>query len=417
MQTHDTIDADRASKETAKTMAAGADDIGASLPPNRTRGGSTVLPGVERREGQKVLVPRDQPRYEVNKVLGEGGMGVVELARDADIGRKVAIKRLRSQAAASPTSLARFVEEVRTVGGLDHPGIAPIHDVGLDADGSFFFVMKYIEGETLEDVIKGLQAGDAELHRRMGFDQRVGLVLSVLNALDYAHSAGLLHRDLKPANVMIGRYGEVLLVDWGIARPIGGDPDPEPTEAVEETGDDDGRTRLVATRAGALIGTPLYMSPEQARGVTAGLDARSDVFSLGMLMAELLALRHPLEGKRGVVEICGALQTFEMPPVHTPFWDHPQQPPVPSEYRHFLKKALALDPNDRYQSAGEMLAALTRVRAGDFAAQCPATFVKRMQYGSLGFVDKHPLLSNFLLLFVALSVLSSVGGALLVLLR
>jgi len=402
----DTIAATGASSASAAggatddTLAATATATAQAPPDTRTgattradgQGPTTVLPAVEDQDGRMVLVPRTEERYRRERVLGEGGMGIVELARDADIGRSVAVKRLRAPRT-SPTAVARFIDEVRTIGRLDHPGIAPIHDVGIDAEGAFFFVMKYIDGETLEDIIERLRSGDTKAHAEYTFDRRTAIVLSILNTVEYAHSKGLLHRDLKPANVLVGPYGEVLLVDWGIARPIGGDADRIAPE--DEEGDDggDGRSRLVSTHEGAVIGTPLYMSPEQARGETNGLDARSDVYSAGVLFLELLALRHPLDDHKSVPAICSALQTVEPPGITQSFWEHPGQDPVPAELRHFVRRALANDREERWQSVGEMLAELERVRAGDFRAQCPATFMKRAQHRTLPFIDKHPLLA------------------------
>ena len=416
--TADTIGA--TADATADTLAAASDGSVEAADDGRTIGGggqrTTVLPGVTVKDGRPQLVHRDEPRYPTERVLGEGGMGVVELARDEDIGRRVAIKRLRPEHR-EPAALARFVDEVRTVGKLEHPGIAPIHDVGVDENGAFFFVMKYVEGETLEDIIDRLREGDPKTRAEFPFERRTAIFMSMLNALEYAHSAGLIHRDLKPANVMIGPYGEVLLMDWGIARPIGGEPDVVDEE--DATGDDegDGRGRLVSTRAGSVIGTPLYMSPEQARGETDTLDARSDVYSAAVVFLELLTLGHPLDEHRNVAAICAALQAAEAPWVGDPFWDrHDQGRPVPSELRHFLVRALKNDRAERWQSVGEMLAELERIRAGEFRVQCPATFMKRIQHRSLSFIDRHPILANAGALLALLTFVGSVGGFLYLLL-
>jgi serine/threonine protein kinase len=176
-------------------------------------------------------------------VLGTGGMGVVERAEDVDIGRPVAIKRLLPEAT-HPFGVARFVSEIRIVGSLDHPNVVPIHDVGVDDDGRYFFVMKYVEGQTLADVIDKLAAGDPLTHAFWTFERRAELMIAVLQALEYAHERGVIHRDVKPENIMVGSHGEIRLMDWGIAKHVG----------VQEPGEANG----------ALIGTPAYMSPEQA---------------------------------------------------------------------------------------------------------------------------------------------------------
>ncbi len=388
----------------ADAAAPGASTGLSSTTRDATMDQTTVLPDVRDDGGRVVIVQRNERRYPVEKLLGEGGMGVVELARDADIDRRVAIKRLRD-GVTSPASVARFVDEVRMIGRLDHPGIAPIHDVGVDANGAFFFVMKYIEGDTLEDVIDRLKAGDPKTHAHYGFEQRIAIFLSLLNALQYAHSAGLIHRDIKPANIMIGEYGEVLLMDWGIARPIGGDEDHIAPEREEGDAEGDGKSRLVSTRAGAIVGTPLYMSPEQARGETSTLDARSDIYSAGLLFFELLTLRHPLEDAPNVAAICATLQSFDCPSIIESVWSHPAQAPVPAELRHFLRRVIRAKREERPSSIAEVIADLEAVRSGDFRVQCPATFMKRMQRRSAPVVDAHPLLVNVMALLVVLSVL------------
>ncbi|MBK8697929.1 MAG: serine/threonine protein kinase [Deltaproteobacteria bacterium] len=206
---HSTFDADA-------TMAAeDARFSYARVSPGRSR--STVLPtwdgGAVFREGQL--------RYERLQSLGEGGMGEVSLARDHDIERRVAIKRLRPEHA-NTSALLRFAQEVRTIGSLEHPNIVPVHDVGIDEEGQHYFVMKYVEGETLESVIEKLQAHDPATERRFPIEARAQLFLGILRAVQYAHARGIIHRDIKPANIMVGPYGEVMLMDWGLARPVRG---------------------------------------------------------------------------------------------------------------------------------------------------------------------------------------------------
>src|SRR5262249_34878051 len=144
-------------------------------------------------------------RYEAEKLLGVGGMGEVVLVRDQDIERKVAVKRLLPELN-DPSVVARFADEIRTVGRLEHPNIVPIHDVGVDELGRYFFVMKYVEGETLESIIDKLRARDPAYVAKYSVEARIELFLGVLHALEYAHAQGIIHRDVKPANVMVGRY-------------------------------------------------------------------------------------------------------------------------------------------------------------------------------------------------------------------
>ncbi len=198
--------------------------------------------------------PGSERRYEVMQVLGAGGMGEVALAEDHDIQRKVALKRLRPDARSEP-ALARFAEEVGIIGQLEHPNITPVHDVGIDEEGQHYFVMKYVDGETLESIIDKLAAGAPGYAERFGTDERVEIFVGILNAVRYAHARGVVHRDLKPANIMVGRYSEVTVVDWGIAKK-----------------------RDSAEAGSGLDGTPLYMSPEQAAGDLAAVGERSDIY-------------------------------------------------------------------------------------------------------------------------------------------
>jgi serine/threonine protein kinase len=189
---------------------------GATFSPPSSAARTTVLPHVAGDGTRVELSLESRSRYEPTKLLGAGGMGEVVLVSDHDIDRKVAVKRLLPELT-DPALLARFVDEIRTVGRLEHPNIVPIHDVGVDELGRYFFVMKYVEGETLESIIEKLRAGNPEYLARYSTEVRIEIFLGLLHALQYAHAQGVVHRDIKPANVMVGRFGEVVLMDWVIA--------------------------------------------------------------------------------------------------------------------------------------------------------------------------------------------------------
>jgi serine/threonine-protein kinase len=368
-------------EETApSTRDIGVAESGALRTPASTSLRTTVLPRVAMIDAKPQLVVERKRRFEAVRSLGEGGHGEVTGARDHDIGREVAIKRLRAGMRASGAAL-RFAEEVRTVGQLEHPNIVPIHDVGIDENDEYFFVMKYVEGETLEAVIEKLAAGDREAHARYGFERRVQIFVGILEAVAYAHSKGILHRDIKPANVMVGAYGEVCLMDWGVATR----KDQEP---------------LTLPKAGELVGTPAYMSPEQARGET--IDQRSDVYALCLVFHELLCLRHPLEEKATLNAVLHAVSHEPVP--NATFVRSPHQPPVPAELGWFVRKGLAKDPAQRFQSVNEMIERLELRAEGSFPIQCPITFSKRVLGGVRRFVDHHPLLTS-VALFASVAVL------------
>ena len=208
----------------------------------------------------------DGERYRLGAAIGVGGMGEVLAARDEQLGREVAIKRLRAREP-SERQVTRFLHEARIQGRLDHPAIVPVHELGQDADGLPFFAMKKLAGTTLHDV---LRTGAARPRLLRAF-------ADVCLAIEFAHVHGVIHRDIKPENIVLGDFGDVYVLDWGVAKVIGDD-------RAEDFDD----LRGPGTHAGAKIGTPSYMSPEQALDA-ASVDARTDVFALGKVLAKILA--------------------------------------------------------------------------------------------------------------------------------
>jgi hypothetical protein len=214
-------------------------------------------------------------RYELGGVIGRGGMGEVRLARDTRIGREVAVKLMRGTEHDS-VNITRFFREARVQGVLEHPSVVPVHDLGIDANGAPYFVMKRLAGVTLAQV---LTPDDSPAKARWPRRQLLARFVDICLAIDFAHVRGVIHRDLKPANIMLGDYGEAYVLDWGLARLSA---DGDSLEGVSSLSGDDGQTQ-----AGALLGTPGYMSPEQARGES--VDRATDVFALGMVLFEILA--------------------------------------------------------------------------------------------------------------------------------
>jgi len=215
-------------------------------------------------------------RYALRELIARGGMGVVYAAEDEKLHRRVALKVLDT-AGTNAELTQRLIREARILAQLEHPGIVPVHDVGTLPDGRVFYTMKFVEGLRLDQYVKQLDS----------LPQRLRLFLRICDAVAFAHARGVLHRDLKPANVMVGSFGEVLVMDWGLAKIL-----QEPA-ATEETVFVSSRNKLsseeetqttVVTGHGTVMGTPGYMSPEQERGETETIDARSDIFSLGALL-------------------------------------------------------------------------------------------------------------------------------------
>lgn len=332
-----------------------------------------------------VLAPAH--RYVRRAALGRGGMGEVELVLDRGIDRKVAIKRLLRTDAAD---VARFVEEARIVGRMEHPNIVPVHDIGVDAQGRAYFVMKYVEGDTLLAVIDKLARGDAETHRRFPFERRLDLFQGLLRALQYAHEHGVLHRDLKPSNIMIGEFGEVMLMDWGIACGFG-----------ERSGTAPGPS---------FAGTLGYMSPEQAHGRD-DLDPRSDIYGAFVVLYELLTLRPWVPPAERTPEQLLSDGREPPSPIDASFTGS-VQPPVPTELRHFLRRGLQPDRARRFAGVPDVLDALQRLRAGEIDVDCPVTLVKRTSHRLSQLLDAHHWVAILVLATPVLLALAIVAMAL-----
>ncbi len=374
----------------------------------------TILPRRDDSGESPALVLQQDERYRELRPLGEGAMGEVVLAQDNDIQRKVAIKKLKPKHH-NATSLLRFVEEIQTVGQLDHPGIVPIHDVGVDDDGQLFFVMKYAEGETMDVIIRKLKEGDAMYHARFPFEVRNQIFAKLLQTIQYAHSCGWVHRDLKPANIMVGHFGEVVVMDWGLVKKLerrqksvkdGRSPlfrsmgKPELEETITLLDD------LLETQQNILLGTPAYMAPEQAMGNNHALDERSDVYSLSVLYYEWIGLEHYMAHKSSLRDMLFGVVHEE--PALLIHQKSLYQPSIPVEYCHFVRKGMSKAPEDRFQSAEEMTQHLQDMMAGQFPIQCPVTLTKRLTNETLRFTDRHPFL--MIAAVVSIVTLAAFGG-------
>ena len=282
---------------------------------------------------------RDIAEYELGDVIGRGGMGEVLVARDRSFGREVALKRMRADKP-SPELVERFLREARIQARLDHPAIAPVHDLGYDSDGLPYFTMKRVGGATLAALLEAKTEKPQRLLRAL---------VDVCQAVELAHSRQIVHRDLKPSNIMLGDYGEVYVLDWGVARVLStGEVVPTAATGSDVESLDGG------TKAGALLGTPGYMAPEQVRGEPVGPAA--DVYALGSMLFEMLA-GEPLHPREDA--IASTLANASRSPAQ-----RSASRSVPPELDAACVAALAADPAQR-PSAGSLAAAIQNYLDGD----------------------------------------------------
>jgi eukaryotic-like serine/threonine-protein kinase len=289
---------------------------------------------------------RFESRYVAGEVLGQGGMGEVRSCLDARIGRRVAVKVVRRGTGSAADARARFVREARVQGQLEHPAVVPVYDFGITPDGLEYFTMKRVRGQTLADVIEELRtrAEPASNRRLLSAFSRICL------AVDYAHTRGVLHRDLKPANLMVGDFGEVYVLDWGLAK-VRGAPDLASADAVLDAPGGE------LTLDGSILGTPGYVAPERIAGEEP--DARADVYSLGAILYEILALE-PLVPRGNVAEMLAWTLSGR-----TTRATRPPERDVPPELEELCVRATAADPADRIAGARELAEGIERFLDGE----------------------------------------------------
>jgi serine/threonine protein kinase/Tfp pilus assembly protein PilF len=318
-------------------------------------------------------------RYEVHHEHARGGMGRVMLARDLAVGREVALKELLPGIATGSTSIPgsvpnagtnesggvveRFLREAKITGQLEHPNIIPVYEIGQYEDGNYYYTMRFVRGKTLADKLRDIRKDDT-LDRDAKLAARIKLLdmfVDVCNAIAYAHSKGVIHRDIKPENIMIGDYGETLVLDWGLAR-IKGQEDKAfkdlkqgtlaLSKSLYEGADSD-----ALTVDGSIVGTPAYMAPEQARGEIEQVDEQSDVYALGAVLYQILTGSPPYEGPMAALIVQAVLAG---PPIRV----RSRERNVPPELEALVEHAMAREKEDRLKSAYELAREVKAFRDG-----------------------------------------------------
>jgi serine/threonine protein kinase len=322
-------------------------------PPVKPVTNGDTLPG-NKPPGQRLVVAGE---------IARGGMGAVLRAVDSDIHREIAVKYMLDTR--DPKKKIRFIEEAQITGQLEHPNIVPIHELGADAQGRLFFTMKLVHGRSLREILDAVRANPRSAPSLAWF---LNVLVNACNALAYAHSRGVIHRDLKPGNIMVGDFGEVYVMDWGLAKVIPID-DPNATIAIQSSSVS---SKLVTDRGnadevtveGEVLGTPVYMPPEQAAGRVADLDARSDVYSLGAILYEILTLTPPYENQGGYVStIMKVIEGgIEAPHLRAP--ERARKGKIPPELAAIAMKALQRDRGTRYQNVAALRQDIDRFREG-----------------------------------------------------
>ena len=293
---------------------------------------------------------RDGERFRVLRPHAVGGLGAVFVALDAELNREVALKQILDNHADDPTSRSRFLLEAEITGGLEHPGIVPVYGLGLHQNGRPYYAMRFIRGESLRNAIDQFHADPLPQGnpggRMLGLQKLLRRLLNVCDAIEYAHQRGVLHRDIKPDNIILGKHGETIVVDWGLAKPLGHRSDPKAAPGERTLMPSSSAMSGSETMRGSVLGTPTYMSPEQSTGDLDHLTTASDIYSLGATLYYLLVGKSAFQGS--VTDVLEAVREGK--------FKHPRTIArwIAPSLEAICLKAMALKPEDRYQSARAM---------------------------------------------------------------
>ena len=424
------------------------DEIQSTFDADINRGGMTISQFMSKRgiEGgaglddrgsassaRELLKVREGQKYAVGEMVAKGGMGAILSAKDLNCGRKVAMKVMLNPRGASDVQLLRFIEEAKITAQLEHPSVVPVHELGVDAGDNVYYTMKLVQGLTLDDVLKGIAAGDFDMIAKYPLNSLLNVLMKTCDAVAFAHSKGVVHRDLKPENIMVGEYGEVLVMDWGLAKVLGGSGRPR-TEASGASGKPpapgggalrSGSSRATAasidsvrsdesgdvlkTMDGQILGTPTFMAPEQALGRIEEISFRTDIYALGAILYNILTLRPPVQAGN-VQGVLLKVARGEVDPPEEALREvgaggHLPGGRLPEGLSAVAMQALARRPEDRYASVKELQADAEAYLEG---------FATRAEEAGLGrllalFIRRHKVEAGLALVGFAVVLALTVG--------
>lgn len=344
-------------------------------------------------QNEEDFYPYTQPGtgfYTVDSVVATGGMGAILRAYDNNLQRTVALKVMLNSLEAPESAIYSFVAEAQITGQLEHPNIVPLHDIGVTADGTIYYTMKLISGRTLREILKEIRDGNEDTIERFPISRLLTIFQKICDGIAYAHSMNVIHRDLKPDNIMVGEFGEVLILDWGLAKVLTAEGDAH--EAASEGSEFDGALPeggTFGTLDGQVKGTPNYMAPEQAEGRVSDIDNRTDIYALGGIMYATLTLHPPITGSN-LDEILTRVTSSQIVPpldynrgeVQNPTGlaaPHCPEGKIPSALSAVAMKCMAYDPDERYMFVEALQGDIALYQGGYATAAEDAGFFKQLK--------------------------------------
>ena len=340
------------------------------------------------------LSPKQKGKYRFTNSVACGGMKMILKMKDVDTGRHVAMANMLDSEPSTDT-VRQFIREARINSKLEHPNIVPVHEIGKGDDGLPYFTMKLINGKTLQDVIELLKTDYSRYRKKYKLDYLLNVMVKICDAIAFAHSKGIIHLDLKPDNILLGRHAEVLLLDWGLARPVKAPLNDEDLIISDDDDFSDLNDLSDMTLNGITKGTPRYMAPEQAAAKNDARDERTDIYCLGAIMYAMLTWKHPIEGDSIPEILNNTINGVIIRPRRRSRERH-----IPKAIEAIIMKAMALEPENRYKNVKELRRDISLFRQRRATSIEQSSIFKRM----ILLPRRNVAASLFAVLFIAVSI-------------